>query len=166
MGEPSSPNVFCFSGFLKIVTGLLKRLAGAYEDGPVQAHLAVAGEEQQVPISGEKGFHRAAQPLGRWEIAEASSPSYIAVGPMFKTATKPQDDIPGPEFFTRARESTSLPLVPIGGIDEGNADRVLAAGATCLCACSAVIGNPDPAAAAHRLRRLVDEQLSTGRVAT
>ena len=94
-------------------------------------------------------------------IAEVSSPSYIAVGPMFETATKPQDAVPGPELVTQASESTSLPLVPIGGIGEGNADRVLAAGATCLCVCSAVIGNRDPALVAHRLRRIVADHMST-----
>lgn len=101
------------------------------------------------------------------QVAAAASvaPDYIAVGPMFPTPTKPQEPIAGPEVLVAARQQTSLPLVPIGGIDEENAAEVLSAGASHLCVCTSVIGQPDPAAAASRLRAIINQVLE-GRAST
>lgn len=85
-----------------------------------------------------------------------AAPDYIAVGPMFPTATKPQQQIPGPSLLTTAAERTSLPLVAIGGISEQNVSQVLAAARCCVCVCSAVIAATDPEAAARRLRQVID----------
>ncbi len=92
--------------------------------------------------------------------ATAAAPDYVAVGPMFSTATKPQDHIAGPETLTAARKHTSLPLVAIGGIKEQNAGEVLSAASCCLCVCGAVIAQPDVAAATARLRALIDQSVA------
>jgi thiamine-phosphate pyrophosphorylase len=84
-------------------------------------------------------------------------PDYIAVGPIFPTATKPQDYIAGPQALAAARRSTSLPLVAVGGIDAENAREVLSAGHCCLCVCRSVISQPDVANAAARLRAVIDQ---------
>jgi thiamine-phosphate pyrophosphorylase len=88
--------------------------------------------------------------------AAAEAPDYIAVGPMFATATKPQDLVPGPALLARARATCSLPLVAIGGINVSNAAKVLAAAPCCLCVCSSVISQPDAESAARSLRELID----------
>jgi len=76
------------------------------------------------------------------EAAVAKAPDYIAVGPMFATATKPRDFVPGPSLLAGARATTSLPLVAIGGINVSNADQVLAAAPCCLCvACVSAQGS-------------------------
>jgi len=83
-------------------------------------------------------------------------PDYIAVGPMFPTSTKPQDHVAGPQTLALARARTGVPLVAIGGITPENASPVLAAGATCLCVCSSVIGADEPEAACASLGSLID----------
>lgn len=85
------------------------------------------------------------------------APDYIAVGPMFATATKPQDHIAGPPLLVHAVGRTGLPVVAIGGIDPSNAGAVLSAGACCLCVCGAVLGAPDPAAVLATLRGRIAE---------
>jgi thiamine-phosphate pyrophosphorylase len=91
--------------------------------------------------------HTAAQ----FAAAGSEAVDYIAVGPMFPTATKPQEHIAGPETLRRLRGGTDLPIVAIGGIHAGNAGEVRAAGADVLCVCSAVIAADDPEAAARGL---------------
>lgn len=89
--------------------------------------------------------------------AIAAAPDYIAVGPMFATTTKPQDQIAGPELLARAAQETDIPIVPIGGISACNAGILVSAGAKRLCVCSAVIAAQDPRLAARQLL----EQLPT-----
>ncbi|MFN0136426.1 MAG: thiamine phosphate synthase [Phycisphaerae bacterium] len=83
------------------------------------------------------------------QIAAAllEEPDYIAVGPMFATTTKPQDTIAGVETLRYAAERTSLPRIAIGGITAATAPSIFAAGATCICVCSAVIAADDVEAA-------------------
>lgn len=88
---------------------------------------------------------------GQFRAAVASRPDYIAVGPMFPSSTKPQDHVPGPDLLTLAMRETQIPIVPIGGIVEGNLEVLMQAGARRVCVCSAVISSPDPAGAARRL---------------
>ncbi|HMQ16160.1 MAG TPA: thiamine phosphate synthase, partial [Phycisphaerae bacterium] len=78
-------------------------------------------------------------------------PDYIAVGPVFQSPTKPQDHVAGTALVRYAAARTELPLVAIGGLRAEVAGEVIAAGASCLCVCSAVISAPDPAGAARRL---------------
>ncbi len=62
--------------------------------------------------------------------ADAGGADYIAIGPVFSTATKPDAEEPvGLEGVRRARALTGKPLVAIGGITRDNARSVLDAGA-------------------------------------
>lgn len=62
--------------------------------------------------------------------AEAGSADYIAVGPVFGTATKADaEPVVGLEGVRRARALTRKPLVAIGGISLDNAAAVREAGA-------------------------------------
>lgn len=83
-----------------------------------------------------------------------TAPDYIAIGPMFATATKPQPHIAGPQTLARARSRTSLPLVAIGGITLENAAAVLSAAPCALCICSAVIAAEDPLRATVQLAKV------------
>ena len=75
---------------------------------------------------------------------------YIAVGSMFPTATKPDFELVGPALLARIRPLTSLPLIGIGGITDGNVGEVIRAGADGAAVISAVCGAPDPADATRR----------------
>jgi thiamine-phosphate pyrophosphorylase len=74
--------------------------------------------------------------------AAASEPvDYLALGPIFGTATKENPDpVVGLDELRRLRPLTDRPLVAIGGITRDNAGAVLAAGADSV----AVIGDLFP----------------------
>lgn len=70
-------------------------------------------------------------------VADAAGADYIAIGPVFSTATKLNaEPVVGLQGVRRARQLTARPLVAIGGISRENASSVLAAGADSV----AVIG--------------------------
>ncbi len=94
---------------------------------------------------------RSTHTVAQLTAALDEEPDYVAVGPMYQSITKPQDQIAGPATLAAARERTPLPLVAIGGITAQNARAVWAAGADCLAVCGEVIGSADPAAAVRAL---------------
>jgi thiamine-phosphate pyrophosphorylase len=62
--------------------------------------------------------------------ADASAADYVAIGPVFATATKADTEpVVGLEGVRRARALTRKPLVAIGGITRENARSVIDAGA-------------------------------------
>ena len=76
--------------------------------------------------------------------AERDGADYIGVGPVFETKSK--EDVVPPVTTSYVRQVAAeirIPFVAIGGIKLHNADEVLAAGATRLCAISAIVGSDD-----------------------
>jgi len=85
--------------------------------------------------------------------AAADGADYIGVGPVFRSATKPRDFLPGLEFARSvARTLPQLPAVAIAGIDAGNVDDVLDTGIRAVAVSSAVISAVDVRAAARELK--------------
>jgi len=72
-----------------------------------------------------------------------SGASYIGVGPVYATATKPQAKPVTLEFVHWAAASLTRPWFAIGGITLQNLDEVLAAGARRVCIVSAILSAPD-----------------------
>jgi thiamine-phosphate pyrophosphorylase len=88
--------------------------------------------------------------------ASAERPvDHISVGPIWETPTKAGRPAVGLELISHAAEHAPHPFFAIGGIDAGNAGRVVAAGAERLCVVRAIRDAADPAAAAAELRRSV-----------
>ena len=87
--------------------------------------------------------------------AAAGEPvDYVAVGPIFPTRSKARPDpVVGVELLRRARALVGCPLVAIGGLSADNAGEAVAAGADGVAVISAVLGGPDPAAAAAAIVR-------------
>jgi len=89
------------------------------------------------------------------EVVESVSMGvdYVAVGAVFPTTTvgKGARQAIGLDGIRHARDLTDLPLVAIGGINEGNVAGVIKAGADCVAVISAVTMADDPEAAARRL---------------
>ncbi len=84
-----------------------------------------------------------------------AGPDYIAVGPVFATATKPGRPAVTLDYVRWAAANVHIPWFAIGGITLGNLDSVLAAGATRICVVSAILRTPDIAGACREfLRRL------------
>jgi len=79
------------------------------------------------------------------QVQEADSfpVDYIAVGPVFATASKVNPDpVIGLEGVRQARRATARPLVAIGGITKGNCLEVMAAGADSVAVISDLIESP------------------------
>jgi thiamine-phosphate pyrophosphorylase len=86
--------------------------------------------------------------------ASAGRPvDYISVGPIWETPTKAGRPGVGTELIEHAAGNAPHPFFAIGGIDAGNAEQVVAAGAERLCAVRAIRDAADPAAAATELRQ-------------
>ncbi len=79
------------------------------------------------------------------QVAEAAKTSadYLAIGPVFATASKEKPDpVVGLEGVRRARQLTRKPLVAIGGITRANAKSVIEAGADSVAVISDLIRDP------------------------
>lgn len=107
--------------------------------------------------------------MAQAEAAPINLLDYVAIGGVFATTSKDNPDPPvGVEGFRAIaavvrRRAPVLPVVAIAGIDAGNAASVIAAGADGVAVISALSLVPDPAAAAHQLRSVVDEALAMRR---
>ena len=75
--------------------------------------------------------------------ADKSSADYVAIGPVFGTASKANPDpVVGLEGVREARKLTSKPLVAIGGITRVNCTDVIEAGADSVAVISDLILDP------------------------
>lgn len=75
--------------------------------------------------------------------ADQTSADYIAIGPVFATASKVKPDpVVGVEGVRRARALTSKPLVTIGGITRQNCRSVIDAGADSVAVISDLVREP------------------------
>ena len=83
------------------------------------------------------------------QAACAEMPTYVSIGPVFATATKPELAPVGLDYVSKAvktLEPSGVSHVAIGGINLKNIDSILAAGAERIAVCSAVTQSPDAAA--------------------
>lgn len=88
--------------------------------------------------------------------AVAAGASYLGVGAVFATGTKPDAGSPiGPDAIAAVRSACPLPIVGIGGISPEKAHLVIEAGADGVAVVSAVMGDSDPQAATARLVEIV-----------
>jgi len=85
--------------------------------------------------------------------AEAAGADYVNIGPIFPTQTKAGiKHLLGPEAISAIAPALSVPFTVMGGINDGNIDQVLAAGARRIAVVTAVTQAPDMAAAVDTLR--------------
>jgi thiamine-phosphate pyrophosphorylase len=116
------------------------------EDLGVEAARLVIGSGKLVGVSTHN--------LEQFQQAAASSADYIAVGPVFSTATKDNPDpMVGTEFIRRVKPLTDKPIVAIGGITLDRAEEVIQAGADSVAVISDILRAPDPA---RRARQYID----------
>jgi len=95
----------------------------------------ILGEDKIIGVS----THSIAQ----FRAALETSADYIAVGPVYPTTTKENSAaVVGLELVREARKLTDRPLVAIGGINHRRAPKVIAAGADCVAAISALYPLP------------------------
>jgi thiamine-phosphate pyrophosphorylase len=109
------------------------------DDLPVESARRICGDALWVGVSTHN--------LAQLRDADGTSADYIAVGPIFPTATKENPDpVVGLEFIRAARQSTRKPLVAIGGITVESAADVFRAGADSIAVIGDLLAASDPAA--------------------
>lgn len=85
-------------------------------------------------------------------------PSYVSLGPVFATDTKPSLQPAGLEYVKQATEllkDTGVGGVAIGGITTDNVADVLEAGASTIAVCSAITKAEDPTSACRDLKQQI-----------
>jgi thiamine-phosphate pyrophosphorylase len=108
------------------------------EDLPVESARKFCPIPQWVGISTHN--------LEQLRAANDTSADYIAVGPIYPTATKENPDpVVGLDLIRAARKLTRKPLVAIGGITINSASEVFRAGADSVAIISDLQNAPDPA---------------------
>lgn len=165
-------------------TGLAQRLALAL--APLGVPLVINDDVAAARLVGAAGLHvgpddmhpaKAREILGPsavigWsvhrlnqlaDIAALDACDYLAASPVWATPTKTDTTMPlGLEGVRtlRAAMPAHLPLVGIGGVTVANAGEVIRAGADGVAVVSAIWSAPAPAAAAGRLRAVIDAALN------
>jgi thiamine-phosphate pyrophosphorylase len=91
------------------------------------------------------------------ELREVEGASYLGVGPVFSTPSKPDAAPPlGLEKFKEICQATSLPVLAVGGITASNAEDVLRAGARGIAVISEVATASDMVKTTRLLKNIVD----------
>ena len=88
--------------------------------------------------------------------AESAGADYVSVGSVFRTSTKPDAQHGrGLDAVFTVRQAVDIPVMAIGGINRGNVQDVIRAGADGVAVASAVVSQKDVSAAAHELRDMI-----------
>jgi len=90
------------------------------------------------------------------ERAIAAQPAYLAIGPVYATATKPKAKPVTLEYVRWAAAHVKIPWFAIGGVNLGTLGDVLAAGARRVCVVSAILNATDVASACRTFRTRLD----------
>jgi thiamine-phosphate pyrophosphorylase len=143
------------AGILLFVNDRIDLALAAHADGvhlgqtdmPLDEARALVGERLKIGVS--------THDLAQMERACAGAPDYAAFGPVFTTRTKANPDpvvgVAGLEAAVRVAKA--VPVVAIGGITPRESNAVFAAGASAICAISAVNDAADVGDAARCLSR-------------
>jgi thiamine-phosphate pyrophosphorylase len=95
------------------------------------------------------------------ENAQGLDCNYLGVSPIFATPTKTNTKEPwGLEGLAKIRAVSRHPLVGIGGLNAGNTEAVVMAGADGIAVVSAICASPDPYAAARELDGIIRAALA------
>ncbi len=102
-------------------------------------------EEARYVVGAQKLVDASTHNLEQFQQAAASSADYIAVGPVFATATKSNPDpVVGTAFIRKVRPLTDKPIVAIGGITLEHALEIIEAGADSVAVVSDILRAPEP----------------------
>lgn len=121
------------------------------EDIPLPMARDILGEDKIIGMS-TRSVKQAQQ-------AEKEGADYIAIGPIFSTFSKLEAGLPkGPEIISQIKEKVKIPVIAIGGINLGNIEKVLKAGADGIAVISAVLHEADAGLATRRLSEKIRQR--------
>ncbi len=121
------------------------------EDLPLPRAMEAAGGRLAFGVSAGKS---------EWAARAArEGADYIGVGPVYPTGSKESARAPiGPEGVAEIlKQAGGVPAAAIGGVDADNLASVIGAGAKGVAVIGAVMGAPDPEAAAREILRRIEE---------
>ena len=95
--------------------------------------------------------------LDQARAASAGGADYIGFGPVFPTPTKPDYGSVGTALIGQVMQAVRIPVVCIGGIDAGNVEQVVHAGAERIAVVRAVCAAADPESAARDLKQTLEQ---------
>lgn len=125
------------------------------DDLEVEAARRVIGAEKWVGVS----THNPDQ----FREAAKTSADYVAVGPIFATASKTNPDpVVGFDILRQVRRVTDKPIVAIGGIALEQAGEVIEAGADSVAVISGILQAADPAARARQYLQVLEDAKGVG----
>jgi thiamine-phosphate diphosphorylase len=84
-------------------------------------------------------------------LAQSEGASYVGVGAMYPSPTKPERPVVGPARLREVAAAVTIPVCAIGGITADRVPELLEAGADLLCVISAVAADRDPVRAVRDL---------------
>lgn len=114
------------------------------EDMPIPAARRILGREAVIGASVANVFEA--------RTAQAAGASYVAVGSIYETLSKPDAGAAiGPDTLREVAEAVTIPVVAIGGVSCERLAECRAAGASAVAVISAVSGAEDMVAATQRL---------------
>jgi thiamine-phosphate pyrophosphorylase len=106
------------------------------DDLPVKEARRILGPDALIGVSTHS--------LDQLRLAVLDGASYLGVGPVFPSETKPFEEFPGEAFVRAAHAETTLPLFAIGGINQATIDRAVAAGARRVAVSAAIAQAEEP----------------------
>jgi thiamine-phosphate pyrophosphorylase len=128
--------------------------AGGVHLGQNDLPIEYARKLQLAPLIIGKSTHS----LEQLRTACDERPTYVSLGPVFSTGTKPTAEPVGLDYITQAKEvlaDTGIGHVAIGGITLDNVEQVLGAGARAIAVGSAITEAADPTAACKALKEKI-----------
>jgi thiamine-phosphate pyrophosphorylase len=114
------------------------------DDLPVREARRILGPDALIGVSTHS--------LDQVRRAVYDGATYLGVGPVFPSRTKPFDAFPGLEFVRQAAAETTLPTFALGGISVDNVGSVVAAGARRVAVGAAICAADEPRPAAAALK--------------
>lgn len=123
------------------------------DDLPISEARKILGSDKIIGIS----THNLEQALK----AQEDGADYIGFGPIYSTATKNAGPPKGPQSLVEIRNHISIPIVAIGGIDEGHIAELIKAGANALAVASAIMDAGDISKAAAAFVNKLKESRGT-----
>ncbi len=117
-------------------------------DIPIEDARSILGDDKLIGIS----VHSVEEAVD----AQERGADYVSVGTIFTTATKKdaQQNLGLDAVFT-VKNAVDIPVMAIGGINRGNIQDVIRAGADGVAVVSAVVSKEDISAATHELRDMI-----------
>jgi thiamine-phosphate pyrophosphorylase len=120
--------------------------------------LPVAEARRLLPV--DKILGASARTVEEAKAAQAAGADYLGVGAIYATPTKVGAAVVGPGRLEEIKKEVNLPLVAIGGINEGNINDVMKAGADAAAVISAVMGAADIEKATRQLMNIIEGEKS------